>query len=265
VVGSPEFEPADGGVTGEPDVPDFEAVARRHHLLPPERWAAKRYFEHRYSTPELRRSPGTVNNGPDAIVFIGVMRGWGIAGLVLWMFGMWLVIVSDDAPFAYGVFFAGIALLVVAAIRGIPSGTAAKRYRAEQVRQSGPPPRVEPQDFEASVRRYRLLPPERWAAKRLLDHWYSPEVRRSRMMTLAKGPDDLLNAAVIRAWAIPGWILMMSGLGLLIVSGGATYAYWMGYTGMAIMAIAFARGVWLRVVMSRAEQDRLSQLPPPPR
>jgi hypothetical protein len=139
MAGRPDSPSSGAGAVGEPaEVPEFTPIARHYLLLPFERLVARRFFEHRYSTPELRKSPTTVQNGPVALVLMGAMYAWGVPGWLLGISGLAALVLSGGASYAHWMIGVGIAMIVVALLRGMPALAAMKLYQAE--RGQRPPP-----------------------------------------------------------------------------------------------------------------------------
>lgn len=98
-------------------------------------------------------------------------------------------------------------------------------------------------EFTRIARRYWLLPHERLIARRYFDRCYAPD-RRDSALTRNNGPVGIVMlGATAYAWGLPGGLIGLVGLGLLVATGGAAFAYWLGCIGIAMCAIAVLRGL----------------------
>lgn len=120
--------------------------------------------------------------------------------------------------------------------------------------------------FDLIAQRYHLLLPERLLARRFFEHWYSTPELAGSSTTLNNGPVALALMGVMYAWGIPGVVGVLLGIGSLVVSGGAAYAYWVLCIGSAMIAIGILRGLpgLSAIKKYQAERTVQRQLPPPP-
>jgi hypothetical protein len=129
-------EPSEHFGAGRNDpVPEFEPIARRYLLLPHERWAARRYFDHWYS-PEHCNSATTRENGPVAMVLRGAFRAWMIPGWAIGLIGLGTMIASGGGSYSSWMIGIGMTLIVVGVARLLPAIPATRRYQAERAAES---------------------------------------------------------------------------------------------------------------------------------
>jgi hypothetical protein len=121
---------------------------------------------------------------------------------------------------------------------------------------------VDSPEFESIARRYLLLPHERLVAKRRFQRRYSPSGAWIGPGRDTNGPVGVAMLGVLQAWFIPGWLLGMSGIGLLFASDGAASAYWVGYVGVAMIAIGIMRVLPALPAYNRWQAEH--SLAPPP-
>lgn len=121
--------------------------------------------------------------------------------------------------------------------------------------------------FEPIARHYRLIFHERVVARRYYRYRYSTPELRGDPRTADYGPVAVVLMGAYYAWGLPGWLLGMSGIGLLVASGGATYAYVILYIGIAMTVVSVARVAPQASARKRYQADRELQsrrLPPHP-
>lgn len=88
-----------------------------------------------------------------------------------------------------------------------------------------------------------LLPHERWVAERYFRYRVSrPEFLESAINT-NRGPKGIALLGAALAWGLPGVTLVVVGIVLLLVTGGAGAAYGVLGVGIVLTFLGFARSL----------------------